>query len=53
MGNNEFDTGLDLNNSGNLEDGEVSATTYVCNGADGGEGASGTQGQNSLHLTER
>jgi hypothetical protein len=36
-------SGLDTNHDGTLEPGEVTSTTYVCNGAPGSEGAPGAQ----------
>ena len=38
------DAGLDLDGDGELGDGEVSATEYVCNGAAGVDGLQGDQG---------
>lgn len=38
------ETGTDANGNGVLDDGEVSATTYVCSGADGANGSDGTDG---------
>ena len=44
----KVETGLDTDLSGILEAGEVTATTYVCNGANGTAGANGTNGTNGV-----
>jgi len=40
-GGNRIDAGLDANDSGVLDDSEVSSTQYVCNGSSGAPGADG------------
>jgi hypothetical protein len=44
----KIESGLDLDNSGTLDAGEVTSTTYVCDGADGQPGADGSDGLASL-----
>ncbi|MBI2281539.1 MAG: hypothetical protein HYU68_12755 [Bacteroidetes bacterium] len=44
----KVETGLDTDLSGILEAGEVTATTYVCNGAAGTAGTNGTNGTNGV-----
>lgn len=46
-----LDTGVDHDASGALDDGEVSATSYVCRGASGANGANGTHGTNGVDGT--
>jgi Collagen triple helix repeat (20 copies) len=43
-GGNKFDAGPDGNKNGTLEDAEVTATTFVCNGAKGAPGVAGAAG---------
>jgi Collagen triple helix repeat (20 copies) len=43
-GGNKFDAGPDGNKNGTLEDAEVTATTFVCNGVSGPAGATGATG---------
>ncbi len=50
-GGQKVDSGLDANSDSVLQAGEVSSTSYVCNGADGGTGSAGsagTDGQTAL-----
>jgi OmcA/MtrC family decaheme c-type cytochrome len=49
-GGTKIDTGLDTNGNGTLEVGEITDTTYACNGAVGGTGTNGTNGANG-HAT--
>lgn len=43
-GGTRVDSGRDLDGDGKLDEGEVDATTYVCDGLDGEPGADGPQG---------
>ena len=43
-----IESGLDLNNSGNLEDSEVISQDFVCNGAIGSNGINGNEGYSAL-----
>lgn len=47
-GGKKLENGLDLDASGVLEPSEVTATAYVCNGADGSDSTDGTNGTNGL-----
>ncbi|MEQ1734384.1 MAG: hypothetical protein ABL940_11975, partial [Bacteroidia bacterium] len=50
-GGKKVESGIDTNNSGVLDAGEVTATNYVCDGlvgSNGTNGANGTNGKNSL-----
>ncbi|MFL6604974.1 MAG: WD40/YVTN/BNR-like repeat-containing protein [Steroidobacteraceae bacterium] len=47
-GGEKVSSGLDTNGDGVLEASEVTATSYVCNGANGTNGTSGSNGLNSL-----
>lgn len=50
-GGKRLNSGLDSNGNGMLEAGEVTASSYVCNGANGSNGSNGSNGgagQNSL-----
>ena len=46
-------TGVDLNNDGVLQETEVSARAYVCNGENGADGQDGQDGQNGLNSAVR
>jgi len=43
-GGTKTTSGLDTNGNGILDSGEVTSTTYICNGADGTNGTAGTTG---------
>src|SRR5215217_119599 len=43
-GGKRIDFGADDDGSGTLEEGEIEATEYVCNGANGADGVDGTTG---------
>jgi len=47
-GGKKIETGIDLNDNGVLDAGEVTATSYVCNGAPGADGQDGTDGHSTL-----
>ena len=49
-GGMKIEVGFDANANGNLDDDEVSATNYICNGESGADGV-GQNGQNSLIVT--
>ena len=50
QGGQKIDVGVDDNNNGTLEAGEIDQTSYVCDGTDGADGADGSNGLNSLTL---
>ncbi len=47
-GGKRIDSGLDANANGLLDSGEIASTDYICNGAPGNDGASGSDGLNAL-----
>ncbi len=47
-GGQKIETGIDTSGEGKLDDGEVTDTTYVCNGEKGDTGAAGDNGKNAL-----
>ena len=49
-GGNRIDAGLDANDSGLLDDSEISSTQYVCNGSNGAPGTAGADGHAMLTL---
>lgn len=44
-GGTRVDVGLDVDENGTLDAGEITSTSFVCNGADGLDGADGVDGQ--------
>ena len=47
-GGTQIDTGIDQDDDGELDVGEILQTEYACNGADGQDGADGVDGHSSL-----
>ena len=51
-GGARIETGVDVNGDGELQDSEVTATSFVCNGTDGTNGADGMNGANGANGTD-